>query len=216
MSYSQLPKKTGIPREVLKWLQSLDLSFSPKNMRRDFANGYLVAEIFSWYYPEDFPMHSYDNGMSLATKQGNWAQIERVLAKRRISLLKEVIDGTMHCKPGAAEMLVQDIYSALTNRRITCIQKGEPDFTDSSYQEQLPTVARSTASKAIKNNLRLSEVLAEPCLATNQNKVQAIMHRHLEQRRRERSQDPKRFNVKPTLGQRAVRLPPSDPRSDLS
>lgn len=46
--------------------------------QRDFSNGYLVAEIFSWYFPRDFHMHSYDNGASVAAKQSNWSQIERV------------------------------------------------------------------------------------------------------------------------------------------
>ncbi|XP_056117826.1 spermatogenesis-associated protein 4 isoform X2 [Rhinichthys klamathensis goyatoka] len=197
MAYSQSPKKAGIPREVLKWLQSLDLTFFPKNVRRDFSNGYLVAEICSWYFPEDFHMHSYDNGTSLATKQSNWSQIE-----------KEIIDGTIHCKPGAAELLVQEIYSILTNRRIQTIQKVEQGFTDKAYQDQLPMVARSTASVAIKSNLRLSEVIAEPNIIINQCKVLAIIHRHIEQRKEERTQDPKRFDVKPTLGEQAVRLSP--------
>ncbi|KAJ8015448.1 hypothetical protein DPEC_G00026230 [Dallia pectoralis] len=202
------PKKTGLPREVLKWLQSLDLTFSPKNVRRDFSNGYLVAELFSWYYPEDFPMHSYDNGTSLPTKQGNWKQIERFLAKQNVHFLTEAIDGTIHCKPGAAELLVQEIYTILTNRRIKGLQDREIDFTDRDYQEQLPMVARATASKAIKNNLRLTEVLAEPSISTNQRKVQAIIHMHLEQRAAERVHNPERFNVKPSLGELAVRLPP--------
>nr|XP_046152575.1 spermatogenesis-associated protein 4 [Oncorhynchus gorbuscha]XP_046152576.1 spermatogenesis-associated protein 4 [Oncorhynchus gorbuscha] len=216
MAYAQPPKKTGLPREVLKWLQSLDLSFSPKNMRRDFSNGYLVAEMFSWYYHEDFPMHSYNNGTSLPTKQGNWAQIERFLVKQNIHLQKDVLDGTIHCKPGAAELLVQEIYTILTNRRIKGIQGREIDFTDRDYQDQLPMLARATASKAIKNNLRLTEVIAEPNISTNQRKVQAIIHMHLEQRAAERVQNPKRFNVKPTLGELAVRLPPSSHHGDDS
>uniref|UniRef100_A0A672NMJ6 Spermatogenesis-associated protein 4-like n=1 Tax=Sinocyclocheilus grahami TaxID=75366 RepID=A0A672NMJ6_SINGR len=200
MAYSQSPKKAGLPREVLKWLQSLELSFFPKNVRRDLSNGYLVAEIFSWYFPRDFHMHSYDNGASLAAKQSN--------CLIKIYLMKEVIDGTIHCKPGAAELLVQEIYTFLTNRRIQTIQKVEQGFTDKAYQDQLPMVARATASVAIKSNLSLSEVIAEPNIISNQRKVLAIMHRHIEQRKEERTQDPKRFNVKPTLGEQAVRLPP--------
>uniref|UniRef100_A0A672N1Q2 Spermatogenesis-associated protein 4-like n=1 Tax=Sinocyclocheilus grahami TaxID=75366 RepID=A0A672N1Q2_SINGR len=164
----------------------LDLSFFPKNVHRDFSNGYIVAEIFSWYFPRDFQMHSYDNGASLAAKLSNWSQIER----QNISLLKDVIDGTVHCKPGAAELLVQEIYTILTNRRIQTIQRVEQDFTDKAYQDQLPMVARATASVAIKSILSLSDVIAEPNIITNQRKVLAIIHRHIEQRKEERTQDP--------------------------
>ncbi|KAL6479726.1 hypothetical protein MHYP_G00107590 [Metynnis hypsauchen] len=214
MAYSQPPKKTGLPREVLKWLQSLDLSFSPKNLRRDFSNGYLVAEIFSRFYPEDFPMHSYRNGSSLATKQANWTQIEKVLMKQHLSLVKEAVEGTIHCKPGAAEALVQEMYTLLTNKRIKTVQEGELDFTDRSYQEQLPIVARATASKAIKNNMRLSEEMAEPNITAKQQKIQSIIHCHVERRKEERSRHPKRFGVKPTLGEQAVRLPPTSVQND--
>ncbi|XP_018428730.1 PREDICTED: spermatogenesis-associated protein 4 [Nanorana parkeri] len=207
-SYPEAPRRTGVPRDVLRWLQSLDLSCTPKNFRRDFSNGYITAEIFYWYYPEDIQLHSFDNGTSLATKLGNWSQLEKFFLKRTLNVSKELIDGTIHCKPGAAEILLQEVYVMLTNRRIKTVQDNEVDFTDRHYQDKLPMVARSTATKAVKSNITLSETLAEPDIIINQQKVQAVINLHLLQRQEERLEDPKRFNMKPSLGERAIRLPP--------
>nr|XP_039253972.1 spermatogenesis-associated protein 4-like [Styela clava] len=200
-----------LPREVLKWIQSLDLSYSVRNARRDFANGFLVAEIFSWYYPQDIQMHSYDNGISLPTKLGNWSQLERFFSKKKLDIPKEMIDGTIHCKPGAAELLVQTIYSSLTNRVVRTLESEPPvDFTDGNYQMKLPLHARSTASHSIKNNLKITEFMTEPNIITNKEKAHTIIENHLKRRTLERVEDPARFNIKPTLGEMAERYCPSN------
>uniref|UniRef100_A0AAX7SXM8 Spermatogenesis-associated protein 4 n=1 Tax=Astatotilapia calliptera TaxID=8154 RepID=A0AAX7SXM8_ASTCA len=192
--FAECPKKTGLPREVVKWLQTLDLAFYPKNVRRDFSSGYLVAQIFSHYYPRDFSLHSYDRGTSLSAKQWNWSQIERSLEKRNLYLKKEAIDGTIHCKPGAAELLVLEVYTILTKGRY--VGKGpEPDFTDEEYQNLLPSLARSTASKAIKNNLTATEIKAAPDISTNQRKAQNILRRHHEHKAAERILNPGRSSM---------------------
>ncbi|CAI9541875.1 unnamed protein product [Staurois parvus] len=96
----------------------------------------------------------------------------------------------------------------LTNRRIKTLQDNEVDFTDRHYQDKLPMVARSTAAKAVKSNITLSETLAEPDIIINQQKVQAVIDLHLLQRQQERIDDPRRFNMKPSMGELALRIPP--------
>lgn len=64
------------------------------------------------------------------------------------------------------------------------------DFTDQEYQELLPTLARSTASKALKNNLRITEMMAEPDIYTNQLKAEVILQRHLEHKTAEKMLNP--------------------------
>ncbi|KAI8484991.1 spermatogenesis-associated protein 4-like [Branchiostoma floridae x Branchiostoma belcheri] len=212
MSFQHAPKKAGLPREVLKWLQSLDLTYSVKNVRRDFSNGFLVAEIFSWYYPQSIQMHSYDNGTSLPTKLGNWSQLERVFVKHSLDIPKELIDGTIHCKPGAAELLVQQTYTILTNRIVKNLpsEQEQIDFTDRSYQLTLPMHARSTVSQALKNNLKITEFMTDPNVITCQEKAQQLIHKHQQHRVQERVEDPVRFDIQPSIGELAVRIAPMD------
>ncbi|XP_044282659.1 spermatogenesis-associated protein 4-like isoform X1 [Varanus komodoensis] len=135
-------------------------------------------------------MHCFENGTSLAVKLSNWSQLGKFFAKRNLKPIRELIDGTIHCKPGAAEVFVQDIYTMLTNRRIKHSRDEEIDFTDRIYQEKLPMVARSTASRAIKTNIKLTELMVEPNIDKNRQKVNAIINMHMHRRLLDREQDP--------------------------
>ncbi|XP_059144024.1 spermatogenesis-associated protein 4-like isoform X2 [Physella acuta] len=199
---------TTLPREVLKWLQSLDLSWKIKNPKWDLSNGYLIAEIFSWYFPHDIQMHSYYNRDSLELKRRNWFLLKNFILKNQLDLMMEDIEGTIHCREGAASQLIENMYEILTNRKVKKIPPEiEVDYTDYAYQQQLPMHARSTASKAIKNNLRLTEIIADQNIIASANKTQKIINDHIEHRRQQRMDDPKRFGIKLSIGDRCVRQP---------
>ncbi len=70
----------GFAREVLKWLQSLDLGIPIKHPKRDFANGYLIAVIFSRYYPGELRPWSLYTGDSENLKANNWQVLEKCIS----------------------------------------------------------------------------------------------------------------------------------------
>jgi len=197
-----------LPREVYKWLQSLGLTHPVRNTRRDFSNGYLIAEIFSCYYPQEIQMHSFDNGTSIDTKTGNWSIIQRFFQRQEFGIPREEIEGTIHCKPGAASLLIQRIYTIITNRALPTLN-GDlvVDFSDNSYQQQLPFHARSTATQAIKNNIADSELHTDPDNILCGQKAEGIIRMHTKNRKQERKEDPKRFGITRSLCERCPRTP---------
>eukprot|EP00670_Eutreptiella_braarudii_P016843 CAMPEP_0174363694 /NCGR_PEP_ID=MMETSP0811_2-20130205/69865_1 /TAXON_ID=73025 ORGANISM="Eutreptiella gymnastica-like, Strain CCMP1594" /NCGR_SAMPLE_ID=MMETSP0811_2 /ASSEMBLY_ACC=CAM_ASM_000667 /LENGTH=143 /DNA_ID=CAMNT_0015502613 /DNA_START=71 /DNA_END=499 /DNA_ORIENTATION=+ len=132
----------SLPREILKWIQGLDLSYSVKNPKRDFSNGFLLAEILARYYKE-VPLHSFDTGSAMVKKADNWEQLTKLLHKHGFNLSKETMEGVMHQKNGFALSLLENIYTFLTKRKIQNLPGLEHEEVPKPNYAPPTTVSRS-------------------------------------------------------------------------
>ncbi|EGD73659.1 hypothetical protein PTSG_05371 [Salpingoeca rosetta] len=159
---------SALPREVWRWLQSLQLSIQVRNVRRDVANGYVIAEILSRYFPTKVKMHNYDKGSAIEKKMDNWRLLQKVFQTEGIEVDPKFINGCIHCKPGAAEPIITTLYKALTHRKC-----------------------------AIKTNLKPTELVSDPDLESTTTKVNEIIAKQQQLKRFDKETDPWRYGVNP-------------------
>ncbi|KAJ3309262.1 spermatogenesis-associated protein 4 [Boothiomyces sp. JEL0838] len=146
----------GIDRNVIKWLDSLDLGISYSHPKRDFANGYIIAAIFAHYYPGQLQPCTLYTGNSEQQKQNNWVinsdsrwlypsvlGINLVFAKNNINIPKLAIEAVMKCQNGAAVHFIENIYTLLTKKPVKHLSEPETP-------EIVPHFALPTTSNAIK------------------------------------------------------------------
>ena len=133
MSLMNLPEKVdNLPREVIKWIQSLDLTYSVKNIKKDFNNGFLVAQILSRYYPvtnnqaanfKAMQMHSISNELSMKARRDNWNQINKFLIKiNDISTRIEDMETFIKNENGEILLFIICLYQELTKRHIPILE----------------------------------------------------------------------------------------------
>ena len=133
MSLMNLPEKVdNLPREVIKWIQSLDLTYSVKNIKKDFNNGFLVAQILSRYYPvtnnqaanfKAMQMHSISNELSMKARRDNWSQINKFLIKiNDISTRIDDMETFIKNENGEILLFIICLYQELTKRHIPILE----------------------------------------------------------------------------------------------
>ncbi|GAB5358900.1 hypothetical protein AAMO2058_000498600 [Amorphochlora amoebiformis] len=201
-----------LPREVLKWIQSLDLTYSVRNVKRDFANGFLVAEILFRFreYSQEINMHSFDNGTAIKRRKDNWDQLLRVFKKRGIPIDEDLANAVLHCKSIAACQMVEKLYSHLTKRTIVPVE---------TVIEEKPAYARPTASKLVRERLKEPEALERNDEHANIVQAKETIDQHQMQLRQDRMNDRDRYGYtskhhRKVVTERTVRVPPRQVKHD--
>jgi len=180
---------TSLSRELLRWIQSLDLAYSVKNVKRDFSNGFLIAEIFSRYYDKDIQMHSFDNGIALRIKKDNWGQLLKFMRKSGLAEMtsQEEVNAIIHCEDGAVINFLNRIYEVLTHRKVQeVVKRPLPDAT--------PAYAKHTGSAVLRNTMRNSALSETDDEVTRQRRLHEKFGEHERSLQEERSIDPDRFS----------------------
>jgi len=152
----------SLPREVINWLDGLDLAYSVRNPKRDLSNGFVTAEILCRYFPKDLNIYSFDNGLKIEKKTDNWEQIAKYLKKRGFILKKEEYEPIIYYADGAADHFLRRFYEFLTRRRYPERPKKPDTIT-------VPHFAQPTASMLTKNT-ELTRII------DNKEKAQRIVY----------------------------------------
>ena len=142
----------SLPRELHLWLQGLDLPLPIKQPRRDFSNGYLIAQLLHRYRPDAIDLHHYRTGSSLDHRLSNWAVLERAMVKLGLSVPRAQIDALLHAQPNAHTVLLSSLYAQLTGKAVRTFVPPPPSSA-------APTFLAATASTAVKARMGSADVL---------------------------------------------------------
>jgi hypothetical protein len=125
-----------MPRELVRWLQTLDLPQQVRNPKRDMSNGYLAAEICARYW-SNVDLHQYDNGTSTKVKQSNWTALSKAMAKNNANLPPALVQDVIAAKDDAGRQLLEALYTLFTNR---VLQRAAP--LEVAELPQVPTYVK--------------------------------------------------------------------------
>ena len=160
--------RARLPRELAKWLQSLDLSYKIKNISRDLANGFCVAEILSRYpvpfvtnLPYDVTnyyrvnMQEFSNGISFSERTTNWNYITEILTKKyHMTYPPDLPDKVKCLAPNAALEFLVLLYKFLTRKNLNVMNQIDETDKFRNYGEftVMPNYMRPTTNLLIRDN----------------------------------------------------------------
>jgi len=129
--------------ELYTWIDQIPLSRPKKDLKRDFSDGVLVAEVIKHYHPHIVELHNYQSALGVSKKAVNWHMLNRkVFKKLGFEVSDEVIHNITNCRQWAIErfllLLQSKVGAGNTNQHPRLTQAGSGDRIDAAGQGQIP------------------------------------------------------------------------------
>jgi hypothetical protein len=117
----------SFPREILRWVQSLNLSVAIRDIRRDFINGYVIADIISTYHKNTIFLHALQNSHNSALKASNWFILSKAFTKIGFHVRPADYQEIQHGNQNQLITFLIKLFKFLTNRAIEAQKKAIQD-----------------------------------------------------------------------------------------
>ena len=129
----------SFPREIIKWIQSLNLKYSLRDLKRDLLNGYYIAEIIKKYHPRDISMHSFNNSKNREQMIDNWLMLEKTFKKIDFNVNKSEFEDIIKGNNDKLIQFFSKLYKFLTKKKIEILKKPLADLQNGKTKTFLLT-----------------------------------------------------------------------------
>ena len=119
------------PRELIKWVEKLNLSYKITNFRRDLSNGYIISEIL-FRYDEKINKNYFRNKFSLKSKFKNFVRIQKILKEKNFEISDEFIRKIIFMEKDASLDFLILLYKFFTKKKFFW---KKPIFKENPYYQ---------------------------------------------------------------------------------
>lgn len=136
--------------ELYTWIDEVPLSRPKRELKRDFSDGVLVAEVVKHFHPNLVELHNYSSALAVNKKIINWHILNRKVFKRMgFEVNEDVIKNIVNCQPFAVEQLL-----LLLRRKIEQLSERRAKSDDPEVdQDELAYRQDPSLRRAVSNQL---------------------------------------------------------------
>lgn len=143
--------------ELYTWIDEIPLSRPKRELKRDFSDGVLVAEVVKHFHPNLVELHNYSSALAVNKKLINWHILNRKVFKRMgFEVNEDVIKNVVNCQPFAVEqllLLLRRKIQQMSGRRAKS-DDPEVDQDERAYGQE------ASLRRAVSNQLNSQRVKA--------------------------------------------------------